>query len=147
MIGEIGGVATAVAVLIAAAGLFAQSRARKFGLAQVYITRYWEVDEFFLRDGLPAPDSPDSPNARRYLRLCEDEFDVVRQGWIDVAIWRTWHGGIRSQVELLGLDVSQYDHLKRCIDQHDHKPTNCDGLGKTGWRRKVWWWLESPFGS
>lgn len=144
MIGEIAGVATAVAVLIAAAGLFAQSRARKFGLAQVYITRYWEVDEFFLRDGLPAPDSA---NARRYLRLCEDEFDVVRQGWIDVGVWRTWHEGIRSQVDRLRLDVSQYDHLARCINQHDHEATNCAGLGQTGWRRKIWWLLESPFGS
>lgn len=143
MIGEIAGVATAVAVLIAAASLFAQSRARKFGLAQVYIKRYWEVDEFLLHDRFPPPDSP---NARRYLRLCEDEFDVVRQGWIDVAIWRTWHEGIRSQVELLRLDVSEYDHLKRCMDDHDHTPTRCPGLGKTGWRRKIWWWVESPFG-
>ncbi|MCA2245654.1 hypothetical protein JF781_25265 [Mycobacterium sp. WUMAC-067] len=39
LIGDIGNVATAIAVLIAAAGMFARSRARKFQLAQVYIER------------------------------------------------------------------------------------------------------------
>jgi hypothetical protein len=144
LIGEIANLATAAAVLIAAAGLFAQSRARKWGLAQVYIERYWAVDEFFLQEGCLGPDSA---NALRYLRLCEDEFDAARQGWIDVAIWRAWHEGIQSEVNERGLDFSKYDSLKRCMDQGDHIPTKCDGLGKTGWRRKIWWWFESPFGS
>jgi hypothetical protein len=144
LIGEIAGVATAFAVFIAAGGLFAQTRARKFGLAQVYIQRYWTVDEFFLLEGCSGPHSA---NARRYLRLCEDEFDAARQGWVDIAVWRAWHEGIRLQVAELGLDISKYDQLKRCIDQGDHEPTKCIGLGKTGWRRKVSWWFESLFGS
>jgi len=144
VIGDIASLATAIAVLIAAAGLFAQNRARKFGLAQVYVERYWAVYDFFLRDG---PPGPNSPNADRYLRLCEDEFDVVRQGWIDLAIWRIWHDGIRSQVDQLirlGLDVTRYEHLQCCTDQPEHKPTKCNGLGKTRWWRRIWW-FESPF--
>jgi hypothetical protein len=79
--------------------------------------------------------------------LCEDEFDAARQGWVDIAVWRAWHEGIRLQVAELGFDVSKYDQLKRCIDQGDHEPTKCIGLGKTVWRRKVSWWFESLFGS
>lgn len=144
LIGQVAGVATAVAVLIAALSLFAQSRSRKFGLAQVYIERYWAVDEYLLHNPRPAADSPD---AHRYLRLCEDEFDAARQGWIDVAIWRTWHAGIRSQVQELDLDVREFDQVKQCLDQPEHPPTRCNGLGKTGLRRKVWWFFESPLGS
>jgi hypothetical protein len=144
LIGEIAGVATAIAVFVAAAGLFTQTRARKFGLAQVYIERYWEVDEFFLREGCPGPDSA---NARRYLRLCEDEFDAARLGWVDIAVWGAWHEGIRLQVVELGLDFRKYGQLKRCIDQGDHEPTKCNGFEKISVRRKLSWWFESLFGS
>jgi hypothetical protein len=145
LIGDVVGISTAVAVFIAAAGVFAQSRARKFGLAQVYIKRYWKIDDHLLQEGCP---SPDSANAGRYLRLCEDEFDAARQGWIDVAVWRAWHGSIQSQVRELGLnDVRKYKQLQRCMDQPDHKATKCEGLGKVLWRQKIWWWLESPLGS
>jgi hypothetical protein len=140
LIGDIAGIATAVAVLIAAGGLFAQSRARKFGLAQVYIERYWVVDEYFLPARRPEPTSAD---ARRYLRLCEDEFDAAQQGWIDVAVWRTWHSGIREQVHELNLDVSAYDHLRVCMaGAAGHEATSCPGLGKPGLRRRLTWWIE-----
>jgi hypothetical protein len=141
LISDIAGIATAAAVLIAAAGVFAQSRARKFGLAQVYIQRYWQIDDDFIQEGLPSPGSAD---ARRYLRLCEDEFDAARLGWVDVAVWRAWHAGIRLQVKELGLeeDASGYAQLQRCLCQREHKATRCEGLGKARWRQKIWWWLE-----
>lgn len=141
MIGDIAGIATAVAVLVAAAGLFAQSRARKFGLAQVYIQRYWVVDEQFLPDRRP---DPAGPAAHRYLRLCEDEFDAAEQGWIDVAVWQTWHEGIRDQVDALHLDTSAYDHLRECFESpdEDHDATRCPGLGSPGLRRRVTWRVE-----
>ena len=142
MISQVANVATAIAVLVAALSLFAQSRSRKFALAQVYIERFWAVDEYLIHNPCPAAGSADT---RRYLRLCEDEFDAARQGWIDVAVWRTWHTGIRSQVIRLGVDVSEYEQLHSCIEQPDHPPTKCPGLGKTGWPRRIWWFFESPF--
>lgn len=140
MIGEIAGAATALGVFIAAAGLFAQTRARKFGLAQVYIKRYWEVDELFVQD---ERQRHDSTYARRYLRLCEDEFDAARLGWVDIAVWRAWHEGIRSQVGEQRFDVSKYGQLARCIEQRkDHEPTKCPGFEKISIRRKLSWRVE-----
>ena len=144
MIGDIANVATAVAVLIAAGGLWAQTRARKFELALVYIQQYWKIEQDLLVED---HSSGETPSVRRYLRLCEDEFDAARQGWIDVSIWRIWHDGMRSQVRDLKLDVADYAQLKRCIDQGAHEPTKCRGLGTTGLRRKVSWWLEGLLGS
>lgn len=142
MIGEIAGMATAVGVFVGAAGLFAQTRARKFGLAQVYIKRYWEVDELFVGDDRQRHEST---YARRYLRLCEDEFDAARLGWVDIAVWRAWHEGIRSQVQREGFNVDKYVQLKRCIEQSDHQATKCRGLGKLSVRRKFSWRFESLF--
>lgn len=142
MIGDIAGIATAVAVLLAAAGLFAQTHQRKFGIAQLYIERYWHVDEAFLTNPRPNPDSPD---ARRYLRLCEDEYDVAGFGWIDVGVWRTWHDGICGQVRRLGLRVDGYDHLAACLGSYDHIATKCPGVDRHGWRRRVTWWIEGFF--
>jgi hypothetical protein len=144
LIGEIAGVAMAVGVFIGAAGLFAQTRARKFGLAQVYIKRYWEVDELFVRDD---HQRQDSTYARRYLRLCEDEFDAAQLGWVDIAVWRAWHEGIRSQVKRERFNVDKYGQLKRCMEQRDHEPTKCPGLGKVSVRRKFSWRFESLFSS
>lgn len=146
MIGEIADIATAVAALIPAASLFAQSRDRKFGLAQVYIQRYWEIDDKFIEEGHPGCGA----NARRHLRLREDEFEVTRQGRIDFGVWRTWHSGIRSRVAELDLEqeVSKYELLSKCIGSPDpnHSARKCKALGKAGLRRRVWWWLEGALG-
>lgn len=126
--------------MVAAAGLFAQTQARKFGLAQVYIQRYWEIDDRFIEEGCP---SPGSANARRYLRLCEDEFEVARQGWIDLGVWRTWHSGIRLQVAELELDVSKYELLSQCVHTPEHQPSRCPSIRTAGMRRRFRWWFES----
>ena len=146
MIGDIAGMATALAVLIAATGVFAQSRTRKFSLAQVYVQRYWQIDDDLPPDGSL---NHDSANVRRYLRLCEDEFDAARQGWIDVAVWRDWHDSILPRLRKLDLEhVRNFEQLKLCREQRqrDHKATKCEGLRKVRWRQRIWWWLEDPFG-
>ena len=140
MIGDIAGIATAVAVLLAAAGLFAQAHQRKFGLAQVYIQRYWEVAEYLLTNHQPPDNSPD---AVRYLRLCEDEYDVARLGWIELGVWTIWHDGIRGQICDLRLDFNDFEHIKLCMTTKDHHATNCPGVGERGWRRKLAWWIEA----
>jgi hypothetical protein len=155
LIGDIAGIATAVGVLIAAAGVLAQTRARKFGLAQVYSERYWQIDDHLLQEDRR---HPGSAIARRYLRLCEDEFDAARLGWVDRAVWDAWHTGIRSQICELGLKkqvcelelengAAQYAQLRRCLLQSEHIATNCKGLGEARWRRKILWRLESPLGA
>ncbi len=145
MIGDLANIATAVAVLIAAGGLWAQTRARKFELALVYVQQYWKIEEDLVRE---TPLSATKPSEHRYLRLCEDEFDAARQGWIDVAIWRIWHDGMRSELEKVGLDqLAEFDQLHLCMsDENRHEPTQCPGLGEPGVRRKLSWWFEGLLG-
>jgi hypothetical protein len=54
-------------------------------LVKPHLQWFWDVDDRFLdEEGCHGPDSAD---ARRNLRLCEDEFEVARQGWIDFGVW------------------------------------------------------------
>jgi len=144
LVGDIANIATAVAVLIAAGGLWAQTRARKFELALVYVQQYWKIQEAFLIEGRG---THVTPNEQRYLRLCEDEFDAARQGWIDVSVWRIWHDGMRCEVKSRDLDASDYDQLQSCTEQNDHEATKCPGLGQPGLRRRVSWSIERILGS
>lgn len=145
MIGDIANIATAVAVLIGAGGLWAQTRARKFELALVYVQQYWKIEEDLVRE---ASLSAATPSGHRYLRLCEDEFDAARQGWIDVAIWRIWHDGMHSELERVDQDqLRKFDQLHLCMsDPNEHEATRCPGLGETGMRRNVSWWFENLLG-
>jgi hypothetical protein len=130
--------------LFAAGGLWAQTRARKFELALVYIQQYWAVDKDLIQESRPATDSA---SVQRYLRLGEDEFDAARQGCIDVSIWRIWHDGMRMQVRDDNLDPAEFKQLKLCMkEETDHEATKCPGLGKTGLRRKMSWWFERLLG-
>ncbi|AEV71532.1 hypothetical protein MycrhN_0902 [Mycolicibacterium rhodesiae NBB3] len=146
MIGDIANIATAIAVLLAAGGLWAQTRARKFELALVYVQQYWKIEEDLAREG---PLSAATPNGYRYLRLCEDEFDAARQGWIDISIWRIWHDGMRSELKVLHPDqLTKFEQLHLCMTGAEgHSPTACPGLHTPGLRRKVSWWFERLLGS
>jgi hypothetical protein len=144
-ISDIAGLATAFAVLLAAGGLFAQIHQRKFSLAQVYVQRYWEVDEPFLSTP-PPPDG--SSDAKRYLRLCEDEYDVAKLGWVDVGVWKIWHQGIRTQVKNLSYDTQDFANLSECINgPSDHLARNCPGLEPLSRRRRLVWRVEELLSS
>lgn len=74
----------AVAVVGVVGGLMALrqgNRQQRLELGNLYIQRYWAIDDDLLR--LPKG-SPEHKQARhRYLRLCDDEFEAARRGWVD----------------------------------------------------------------
>ncbi len=137
VISDIATVATAVGVLLAAAGLIAQARQRKFGLAQIYIQRYWDLDD------LKRLDPGQNAHTISYLRLCEDEYEVARLGWIDSGVWRVWHDGIRAGIKYLDIPDTEYALIRRCHDQGSgHRAHKCQSLDGTPWLRRLNWWIE-----
>lgn len=153
MISEIAGVATAVGVLLAVGGLLAQFRVRKHAIAQMYLSRYWEI--YDLEHGSGAPLHLPLPSLRRrnvgretYLRFCEDQYDVARLGWIDAQTWDVWHRGITGEVrerELQGFKQrDELDHLVGCIidGPSGHLSWWCPAIVNSSRRRRFQWWLD-----
>lgn len=138
MIADIASIATAVGVLLAACGLFSQVRQRKSDLSQTYVERYWKLDD--RREDRTTPPGVESRNnLERYWRLCEDEFDIVRLGWISGRTWCLWHESIRDDRRLHKDTISAsrgYRQLSKCLTSDSHRPWRCPGLEPLSrWRR------------
>lgn len=82
----------AIAVVGVGFGLWQLGQAtkhRKLELGSLYIQRFWQIDDDLLRS---ATGSSEHNQARhRYVRLCEDEFEAARRGWLELGQWRAWH--------------------------------------------------------
>jgi hypothetical protein len=122
---------TGLGVLIAAIGvplfyaqLRLQNRQRKFELGNFYIQRFWEIDDAMLRE----PKGTDSHRRERhrYLRLCEDEYDAARYGWLDREHWSIWHewltsvkGASNLRSDLMACDPKEngFPSIRACLAQ------------------------------
>ncbi|GAA3871151.1 hypothetical protein [Tessaracoccus defluvii] len=79
------------------------NRQRRLDLGGLYLQRYWEIDDDLLR--LPKG-SPEHTRARhRYLRLCEDEFEAARRGWLEPDQWNVWHAWLAEDAARAQVDV------------------------------------------
>ncbi|MFD8737435.1 hypothetical protein ACFV06_21285 [Streptomyces sp. NPDC059618] len=105
MISDIAGIATAVGVLLAVAGLRQGQRQRIRAFEDFYVSRYWLLmDRLSLRasTGHDSDDElgkGDQKALLAYLSLCEDELDLRASGWISDATWDIWRKGIRTQLD------------------------------------------------
>jgi hypothetical protein len=86
-----GAVIAAIGLLLTARQLKIQNRQHRLELGSLYINRFWSVDdELTMAD--PASEPERYKRLRiRYLKLCEDEFDAARLGWLDPQQWAVWH--------------------------------------------------------
>lgn len=82
MLADIASLATAAGVFAAVVQLLLSRRQARAGFEHAFVSRYWDLDD----ERVAALES-DSIDQRRYLRLCEDEFESMRLGQIS---WRTW---------------------------------------------------------
>jgi hypothetical protein len=146
IIGDLASVATAVGVLLAAWGLRVQARQRKISLTQLYVKRFWELDDavrLAKADGAPL-----SVHHERYLRLCEDEYEIARLGWIELKVWDVWHEGIQIGVSKLSVEPTDLQLLQRCRRQgSDHRGHQCEILSDASAPRKAMWWVERRLGT
>lgn len=131
-----------IGVILAVGALYLQYGQRRFEFSQQYINRYWTINDDQLRAVWRADLSEQNLHFDRYLRLCEDEFEVARLGWIDRKTWRVWHSAIRSSLGSVELDndATQYVFVKLCIHSarpgHDHM--DCEALSDCrGWRWRL----------
>lgn len=90
----------AIGVPIALSQLWLVRRDSRSGFEQNFVARYWEISD-------RAGDEPDSDDVRRYLRLAEDEFELMRLGRISWGTWDIWHDGIRA--DLARFSVTEND--------------------------------------
>ena len=118
-----------------------QARQRKLNLAQLYIKRYWDLEDLRL-----AQEVPDHVLALRYDRLCEDEYEVARLGWIDTNVWAVWHRSIQSYLNEAERNVAEFDLLSQCQrGPVQHHGNECPALMKQPAARKLssrlerWW--------
>lgn len=91
-----------LSLLFGAMALRASQRQRLRQLEMLYVQRYWALmDKLSLPAlrGTPvtAVDADDEKVVRAYLRLCEDQLDLRKQGWVSTVTWRLWSAGMEQQ--------------------------------------------------
>lgn len=116
-----------------------QRRAQRAEFGNLYIQRYWAIDDDLLMEAKVSPRH--KQHRHRYLRLFEDEFDVARLGFLDLRQWGAWHAllddpGMTSRVtgDLDACDptADQFLRIRACIDQRNrdqgpHTWQSCNG--------------------
>jgi hypothetical protein len=114
-----------VAVVGVVGGLMALrqgNRQQKLELGNLYIQRYWEIDDELLQ--LPKGSPEHRQSRHRYLRLCEDEFEAARRGWFDERQWSVWHEWLTKSrtAEMVASDLkscdpetTRFDLVRACL--------------------------------
>lgn len=126
-VSDIASVATAIAVIVAAVSLLFQVNQRKMTLAQMYVERYWQIDDAFT-EAKEAGASLEI-HQERYLRLCEDEYEIARLGWVTHSVWQVWHEGIVANLDPQTIPSARYRFLRQCFDRHDgHTGHQCPAI-------------------
>lgn len=116
-----------------------QRRAMRAEFGNLYIQRYWQIDDDLLlaEKGTPLHDQ----HRHRYLRLFEDEFDVSALGFLDTHQWASWHAvldepaalaTVRRDLEECSPSDTSFKRLRACIDQREkekraHPAAACAG--------------------
>lgn len=101
---DLGWFLTAAAAIFAGFQLLAARTQRHRDFENLYVQRYWQIldrmpDRLYLNHEIPAPDSDERRLAVAYLRLCEDEVDLRKQGYITDRTWAIWSDGILAQLQ------------------------------------------------
>jgi hypothetical protein len=108
-----------------------QRRTMRADFGNLYIQRYWQIDDALL---LEAKGSEQHRQHRhRYLRLFEDEFDVFHLGFLDHSQWRAWHSVlnnphdlslVKEDLEVCNPQGDEFERLRACVSQRER-----DGSG------------------
>lgn len=123
--GAIGSLATAVGVVVAAVQLRHSRKQARADFEHKFVERYWQILDEHLRG-----ETGDDVYRKRYLRLCEDEFEAKRLAQISAETWKVWHLAIRSGADgFRGTLGDKFEWLARCLGEPDPHPSGtCPGL-------------------
>ena len=129
MLSDIAAVATAAGVFAAVVQLLLSRRQARATFEHEFIRRYWSIGD----DALQQPATHTGTVERdRYLRLCEDEFEVMRLGSISWRTWEVWHEAIRDGAAQHRDHLKSYDWLRTCMEYADHPGSECHGIFRSG---------------
>jgi hypothetical protein len=126
-------VATALGIVFAVFQLSRSRAERRHQLAQIYIQRFWEISDARLRAEKGNGDT--EMEAARYLRLCEDEYEIAALRFLDSRTWHLWHRTIRQCLEgdidsqkLLDAEPDAFQLVQACWRQRpaEHAPRQCE---------------------
>lgn len=96
---------TFLAISFAVLQLVGDRTQRHREFENLYVQRYWTIlddmsDAFYLHASQAAQETEsDKRLIVAYLRLCEDEIDIRRQGFVTDRTWAIWADGICTQLE------------------------------------------------
>lgn len=121
--------ATAAGVFAAVVQLLLSRKQARATFEHEFIRRYWAIAD----DALQQPATHSGTVEReRYLRLCEDEFEVMRLGSISWRTWEVWHEAIREGAAEYPDHLEGYDWLRICTEYGDHPGSDCRGIFHSG---------------
>lgn len=109
-------------------------RQQRLELGNLYIQRFWQIDDDLLRF---SKGSADHRQARhRYLRLCEDEFEAAANNWLDQQQSAVWHGWIATESQRVLLiddlqtcdpESTRFEHIRSCLARpSNHSWPECE---------------------
>ena len=95
-------VLTLVALIFAALTVGAARRQRLRQFESLYVARYWSLMDRLSLEALRGVKQRRVPEndqlaVRSYIRLCEDECELRKDGWIGDATWAPWAEGMKTQ--------------------------------------------------
>jgi hypothetical protein len=102
MFQDIAAVATTVALIVVVFQLVSERTSRHREFENLYVQRYWELMDRLsfdvpCRPAIERLNAQDGRACLAYLRLCEDELDLRKQGFVTDSTWTIWAEGIKSQ--------------------------------------------------
>jgi hypothetical protein len=126
---DVASAATALGVLAAVVQLVLSRRQARSTFEQEFVKRYWVITD----DALQQADHDSHVKEQRYLRLCEDEFEVMRLGSASWRTWEVWHEAIRDEAGKYPDRVDTHEWLSTCLGaEHNHQGSDCPGIFKSG---------------
>jgi hypothetical protein len=100
----ISAIVTLIGVVVAILAVGAAHLQRRRQFETIYVQRYWVLMDQLSLDAIKGRERPqinptDQHVIRSYLRLCEDELELRREGWISEETWAIWRTGILAQIQ------------------------------------------------
>ena len=151
MLEQIASVATAVGVLLVAPQLRFAQRQRHRAFEDLYLQRYWSLADKLSIECDPGRAAAstgileqDEGVLRAYLRLCEDQIEMRKLGWVTRETWRLWADGIRANVsswpyqevwKTVQAEDRDDHHCLRAMERHGFHRDDYDPIQLGAWAR------------
>ena len=110
MIQQVASIATAFGVFIAVLAVRVSNLERRRQFETIFVQRYWSLIDRLSLDAQkghrrPQIEVSDEKAVRSYLRLCEEELELRKEGWITGETWQIWQTGMIAQLRRWPFDV------------------------------------------